>query len=41
MLVEWPERLGAMAPKGALYITLTPLDEDRRVAQLTGWEGRL
>ncbi|NCY26598.1 MAG: tRNA (adenosine(37)-N6)-threonylcarbamoyltransferase complex ATPase subunit type 1 TsaE [Alphaproteobacteria bacterium] len=41
MLVEWPERLGAMAPKGALCITLTPLDEDRRLAQLTGWEGRL
>jgi tRNA threonylcarbamoyladenosine biosynthesis protein TsaE len=41
VLVEWPERLGALAPPGALRIALTPLDEDAREVQLTGWEGRL
>jgi tRNA threonylcarbamoyladenosine biosynthesis protein TsaE len=41
VLVEWPERLGALAPPGALRIALTPLDEDGREATLTGWEGRL
>ena len=41
VLVEWPERLGALAPAGALRIALTPLDEDGREALLTGWEGRL
>ena len=41
VLVEWPERLGALAPAGALRIVLTPLDEDGREALLTGWEGRL
>jgi tRNA threonylcarbamoyladenosine biosynthesis protein TsaE len=41
VLVEWPERLGALAPPGALRIALTPLVEDGREATLTGWEGRL
>jgi hypothetical protein len=34
VLVEWPERLGALAPPGALRIALTPLDEDGREALL-------
>lgn len=42
VLVEWPERLGPLAPEGALRLTLAPgATEDARVATLTGWEGRL
>jgi tRNA threonylcarbamoyladenosine biosynthesis protein TsaE len=40
VVVEWPERLGGLAPEGALRIALTPLDETAREATLTGWEGR-
>jgi tRNA threonylcarbamoyladenosine biosynthesis protein TsaE len=41
VLVEWPDRLGALAPEGALRVALTPLDEEVREAELTGWAGRL
>lgn len=41
VVVEWPERLGALAPAGALRIALAPLDDDARTATLTGWEDRL
>ncbi|MBB3897667.1 tRNA (adenosine(37)-N6)-threonylcarbamoyltransferase complex ATPase subunit type 1 TsaE [Roseococcus suduntuyensis] len=41
VLVEWPERLGALAPETALEVTLEPLDEDARRITLRGWEGRL
>lgn len=41
VLVEWPERLGALAPDTALEVTLEPLDEDARRITLRGWEGRL
>ncbi|WP_206934447.1 tRNA (adenosine(37)-N6)-threonylcarbamoyltransferase complex ATPase subunit type 1 TsaE [Roseococcus thiosulfatophilus] len=41
VLVEWPERLGALAPDTALEVTLEPLDEDARRITLAGWEGRL
>ena len=42
VLVEWPERLGALAPADALRVALAPgADEDARLARLTGWEGRL
>jgi tRNA threonylcarbamoyladenosine biosynthesis protein TsaE len=42
-LVEWPERLGALAPPDALTITLAPVpgDADARLATLTGWPDRL
>lgn len=40
-LVEWPERLGALAPEGALTVTLDPLEDDSRRITLAGWEGRL
>lgn len=42
-LVEWPERLGSLAPAGALTIALAPVagDPDARVATLTGWPDRL
>jgi len=42
ILVEWPERLGTLAPQAALHLTLAPGDEeDSRIATLKGWEDRL
>jgi tRNA threonylcarbamoyladenosine biosynthesis protein TsaE len=41
VLVEWPERLGGLAPAGALTVTLDPLEGDARRITLAGWEGRL
>jgi len=44
LLVEWPERLGALLPDTALVITLAPDDEDGRRAALAGpppWDRRL
>ncbi|PWS38887.1 tRNA (adenosine(37)-N6)-threonylcarbamoyltransferase complex ATPase subunit type 1 TsaE [Falsiroseomonas bella] len=42
VLVEWPDRLGPLAPADALTIALTPgAAEEQRVATLTGWPGRL
>ncbi len=42
VLVEWPDRLGKLAPRGALRVTLAPGDsEDAREALIEGWEGRL
>jgi tRNA threonylcarbamoyladenosine biosynthesis protein TsaE len=42
VLVEWPDRLGALRPEDALTITLAPgADDDQRVATLAGWPGRL
>ncbi len=41
VLVEWPDRLGDLAPDDALRITLQALDDDRRQAELSGWAGRL
>lgn len=42
VLVEWPDRLGALAPADALRIALEPgNEEDARTARLTGWDNRL
>ena len=42
VLVEWPDRLGALRPAEALTIVLEPgAAEDSRIATLTGWPGRL
>lgn len=42
VLVEWPDRLGALRPDDALTIALAPgAAEDERVATLTGWPDRL
>jgi len=42
VLVEWPDRLGALRPADALTIALAPgAGDDQRVATLTGWPGRL
>ena len=40
VLVEWPDRLGALRPADALGIALRPAGE-RRHASLAGWGGRL
>lgn len=42
VLVEWPERLGALAPEDALHVALAPMaDEHARRARLSGWDARL
>jgi tRNA threonylcarbamoyladenosine biosynthesis protein TsaE len=42
VLVEWPERLGRLAPAESLRVQLAPgAHEDARAARLTGWEDRL
>nr|WP_246503728.1 tRNA (adenosine(37)-N6)-threonylcarbamoyltransferase complex ATPase subunit type 1 TsaE [Plastoroseomonas arctica] len=39
VIVEWPERLGALAPKGALRICLAyGASVDQREAELSGWD---
>lgn len=42
VLVEWPERLGSLAPEDALTVTLAPVpgDAEAREVTLSGWEGR-
>jgi tRNA threonylcarbamoyladenosine biosynthesis protein TsaE len=40
-VIEWPDRLGAYAPADALEIALTPLPDETRRAQLSGWPDRL
>ncbi len=41
VLVEWPERLGALWPDGALLIALVPEAGDARRAELHGWSERI
>ena len=42
VIVEWPDRLGAEAPAGALRIALSQGEEDdARRAALSGWDDRL
>jgi len=41
VLVEWPDRLGALRPNDALTVTLGLAEGDARQAVLTGWPGRL
>jgi tRNA threonylcarbamoyladenosine biosynthesis protein TsaE len=42
VLVEWPDRLGALRPDGALAVSLAPgADEGARLATLAGWPDRL
>ena len=40
VLVEWPDRLGALRPDDGLEIRIAPLSNDARLASLTGWAGR-
>lgn len=42
VLVEWPDRLGALRPDEALTITFAPgIGEQQRRATLAGWPGRI
>ncbi|MBP0465899.1 tRNA (adenosine(37)-N6)-threonylcarbamoyltransferase complex ATPase subunit type 1 TsaE [Roseomonas sp. PWR1] len=42
VLVEWPERLGGLAPADALRVALAQGDaEDARRATLSGWDARM
>lgn len=43
VLVEWPDRLGALRPDDALTVALAgdPADAERRRAVLTGWPDRM
>jgi tRNA threonylcarbamoyladenosine biosynthesis protein TsaE len=42
VLVEWPDRLGSLAPADALRVTLAPGPmEEARVATLHGWPDRI
>lgn len=40
VVVEWADRLGALAPDDALSVTLV-VDGDSRIAMLSGWQERL
>jgi tRNA threonylcarbamoyladenosine biosynthesis protein TsaE len=42
VLVEWPDRLGALCPAEALTVALAPgADAAARIATISGWPGRL
>lgn len=41
VLVEWPDRLGALWPAGALRIRFELGAGETRLVSLAGWEGRL
>ena len=41
VVVEWPDRLGALRPEGALTIRLRLGEGESREAALTGWQGRI
>lgn len=43
VLVEWPDRLGSLAPPEALRVTLAPVagEPEARDVTLSGWPGRL
>jgi tRNA threonylcarbamoyladenosine biosynthesis protein TsaE len=41
VLVEWPDRLGALRPDDALTIAFRLGDGEAREATLTGWDGRI
>lgn len=41
VLVEWPDRLGALRPTDALTVTLAFGEGDRRQVTLSGWPGRI
>jgi tRNA threonylcarbamoyladenosine biosynthesis protein TsaE len=41
VLVEWPDRLGPLAPHDSLTIRLAESGSESRDATLTGWETRL
>ena len=40
VVVEWPDRLGALRPADALCVSLAHGDGSARMATITGWHGR-
>ena len=40
VLVEWPDRLGALRPEGALSVSMSLGEGEARQAALRGWEDR-
>jgi tRNA threonylcarbamoyladenosine biosynthesis protein TsaE len=41
VLVEWPDRLGALAPTDALRLAFDLAEGEARVVTVDGWSGRL
>jgi tRNA threonylcarbamoyladenosine biosynthesis protein TsaE len=41
VIVEWPERLGPLAPEDALRLSFAPGEGDARTVTIAGWSGRL
>jgi tRNA threonylcarbamoyladenosine biosynthesis protein TsaE len=41
VLVEWPDRLGALTPPDALRLEFEPAEGDARNVRVDGWSGRL
>ena len=41
VLVEWPDRLGALIPADALRLEFELAEGDARIVRLDGWSGRL
>ena len=41
VLVEWPDRLGFLAPPDALRVALDYGEDDTRTVMVEGWSGRL
>jgi tRNA threonylcarbamoyladenosine biosynthesis protein TsaE len=41
VLVEWPERLGALAPSDALNLAFELAEGEARLVTANGWSGRL
>jgi tRNA threonylcarbamoyladenosine biosynthesis protein TsaE len=41
VLVEWPDRLGPLAPSDALRLGFEPAEGDARTVTVDGWSGRL
>ena len=41
VIVEWPDRLGALRPAEALTVALTPAGRESRRAALSGWADRI
>ncbi len=40
VVVEWPDRLGALRPAGALAVTLSHAEDGARTAIVAGWPDR-
>ncbi|MGD0431805.1 MAG: tRNA (adenosine(37)-N6)-threonylcarbamoyltransferase complex ATPase subunit type 1 TsaE [Acetobacteraceae bacterium] len=41
VLVEWPDRLGALTPQDALRLDFELAEGDARIVRAEGWSGRL